>query len=175
MKKYTLSLLALSMTLSSATAFAEVPLGDSVNASADLVFVNPSALTHEIVPATDLVAGNHVYHYPAVAQGKIRTTDTAASSVLIEWVNGTAHDSYGHRRAFAGVNTGASLVLEMRAASSTAPSTIEGNGMRTRPMSGAATGTNFDYNIYTSGNALGNNDIKADTYNIVIKAQAYTA
>jgi Saf-pilin pilus formation protein len=177
MKKCTLSLLTLAMVLSSATAFAEVPLGDSVNASADLVFVSPSTLTHEIVPVTGLVAGNHVNHSPTVAQGKVRTTmGNAASSVVVEWVNGTVHDNYGHRRAFVGVNTGAPLVLELRATSSTSSSTpLEGNGTRIGPMIGAATGTSFDYNIYTGGTALGNNDIKADTYNIVLKAQAYTA
>jgi hypothetical protein len=173
MKKHTLSLLILTMTLSSATAFAEVPLGDAVNASVDLVFASPFTVTHSLVAADNLQAGNQVSRYTAVATGRVSISGTEASSALVEWVNGTAVDSFGYHRTFLGASSGGSLTLALYAGPGTSSST-EGNGRRLKPYNGAATATSFSYAIHSDG-PVNNVDVKADTYNIVLKAQVYTA
>jgi hypothetical protein len=173
MTKYTLSLLTLTIALSSTTAFAEVALGDPIHASADLVFVSPFTVSHDLVSAGDLRSGDQTVRYTPVATGTVGISGTEASSVLVEWVNGTdGGGGYGFRRTFLGSSSGGSLTLELRGGAAT-PSDPEGNGRRLKPYNGAPTSGNFGYVIHADN--TGNVDVKADTYNIVLKAQAYTA
>jgi Saf-pilin pilus formation protein len=166
-KQHALSLLALTMALSSVTAFAEQPLGDPMQASADLVFVSPTGITHELTAATDLVAGPNVSRTEPVAIGRISSGSTELSSVVVEWVSGTAGASSQYRTV-TGTNTGGTLNLGLTSGG-TSTSPLYGAGRRL-PAEGGPTATEFSYHISKNGSVQ---NVQADTYNIILKAQAY--
>lgn len=162
MKKYTLSMLALSVTLSSGAAFAGI-VGDASNKSVDVTFSNASITGHTLTQRTGLEPGNN--QGKIIAEGKV-TTNTGGY-INVEFTD------YG---AFAGGVT---------SFSGTAVSTnkvwailkpVGGNLLR-NGTNGAIVikpdtdgGNDFSYTIDVgSGTA-----VPADTYKISVKAHRWT-
>ena len=162
MKKYTLSLLTLSMALSSGAAFAAYTVGDPLPQTVSIPFVAPSIVAHNITPVSGLQAGS-LTPGTVVANGAVTMPDDV-DYVIVEPTNHEAYSKQtggGYIRAdFPGVNN----TIALRIAGGTSLGTGEQGRLK---LDGP--GKSFEYTITTHSS----NPIAADVYTVAISAQRW--
>ncbi|WP_287145647.1 hypothetical protein [Aeromonas sp.] len=167
MKKYTLSLLTLSVALSSGAAFANI-IGPASDKSVDVTFSEGSIIGHTLTQVSGLEPGN--IPNKIIAQGKV-TTDSESGNIKVAFTGAgatTGGDYSIHR--FDGLVATNKIWVSLQPVNGNfvkRPSGMDG-GIVIKPDTDG--GTDFSYTINVGSV---NSNVVADTYRINVKAHRW--
>lgn len=160
MKKYTLSMLALSVTLSSGAAFANT-VGAASDKSVDVTFAEPSITGHTLTQIPGLEPGNHKDNI--IAQGQVTTSSGGYIHVGFTDYN----EFTGGVTSFDGTVWPNKVWVKLKPVGDNFVKAGTSGAIVLKPDT--ADGKDFSYTIDV-GSAL---DVKADTYRISVRAHRW--
>ncbi|WP_146181651.1 hypothetical protein [Aeromonas sp. HMWF014] len=166
MKKYTLSLLTLSVALSSGAAFAGTLVGAESAKSVDVTFEETSIVGHTLTQVSGLQPGDNVGKI--IAQGKVTTNNTG--HINMAFTGSEAYSFSGQAHRFAGVADNKIWVTLQPVNGNLLerPSGDNTGAIRIKPDTAGGNDFSYTINVYES-----QADVAADTYRISVKAQRW--
>ncbi|WP_339012504.1 hypothetical protein [Aeromonas popoffii] len=170
MKKYALSLLALTMALSSGAASAAGAVGSPVVAETNVIFQAANEFAHALTPVTGLASGLNP-STKMIATGNIVLSAATSNKMRLDWVSGVDKSTPLQREISGNTATNKITVYFTAVAGDTA-TTLETIGNTSSVLLSKATSTTmFNYQI----NLLSGITVAPDTYKIQVKAQSWEA
>jgi len=166
MKKYTLSLLTLSVALSSGAAFAGLAGAESAK-SVDVTFQEASIVGHTLTQMSGLQPGNNANKI--IAQGQVTTDNSGYINVAFTGSGATTGSGYAHR--FDGSVATNKIWVTLQPVNGNLlqrPSEDYTGAIRIKPD--VVDGNTFSYTINVHDS---NNNVVADTYTISVKAHRW--
>lgn len=167
MKKYTLSLLTLSVALSSGAAFAGSTAGAASDKSVDVTFTESSIVGHTLTQVSGLQPGDNANK--VIAQGQVTTDNSGYINVAFTGSGATTGSGYAHR--FDGSVAENKIWVTLQPVNSNLlerPSEDYTGAIRIKPD--VADGNTFSYTINVYGSQA---NVAADTYRISVKAHRW--